>query len=271
MHISLAAETLFTLGPIVITNSILTGLIGSVVIILLFWMAGRAVTVAPKSGLTNIIESLSEFILNLIEQVTHSREKAKRFFPLLMTFFVFILINNWIGLLPGVGSLTIQTAEGAVPLFRGANADLNTTLALAITSVLATQVYAIRSLGLFKHLKKYFSLNPIMLFIGLLELISEVSRMISFSFRLFGNVFAGEVLLIVISGLLPLVGPLPFFGLELFVGAIQALVFTLLTLVFLEMATTEHGDNDSHAHSTPQPAHQPSLSGPQVDTVQARS
>jgi F-type H+-transporting ATPase subunit a len=178
--------------------------------------------------------------------MTGNRQRAAQFFPLLITIFIFVLINNWIGLLPGVGSIIIKTAEGNVPLLRGANADLNTTLALAIVSVAAIQFYAMRELGFRRHIKKYFALDPIYSFVGFLELISEFSKVISFSFRLFGNIFAGEVLLIVIAYLLPLVGPLPFFGLELFVGLIQALVFTMLTLVFLVIATADHGGEEDH-------------------------
>jgi F-type H+-transporting ATPase subunit a len=172
-----------------------------------------------------------------------------------MTLFVFILINNWLGLLPGIGSITITTAHGAVPLFRGATADLNTTLALAIISVVMTHIYAIKELGLFKHLGKYFSFNPMLLFVGMLEIVSEFSKMVSFSFRLFGNIFAGEVLLVVIAYLAPLIAPLPFFGLELFVGLVQALVFTMLTLVFLEIATMSHGHEEQHSEGPSAAAH----------------
>ncbi|MBI4021748.1 MAG: F0F1 ATP synthase subunit A, partial [Candidatus Andersenbacteria bacterium] len=135
--------------------------------------------------------------------------------------------------------------HGRVPLLRGATADLNMTFALAIISVGLTQLYAIRRLGLFTHLRKYWHFNPVLLFVGLLELVSEMSRMVSFSFRLFGNIFAGEVLLVVIGFLVPLAAPLPFFALELFVGFVQALVFTMLTLVFLEIATAEHGGHEA--------------------------
>lgn len=190
----------------------------------------------------NLMEAVSEAVLGLIEQVTHDRKKSLNFFPFLMTIFLFILINNWLGLLPGVGSITLLTEEGRVPLFRGANADLNTTLALAVISVVMTQIYAARELGVVKHLKKYFSANPIMTFVGMLELVGELSKMVSFSFRLFGNIFAGEVLLAVIAFLMPIVAPLPFFGLELFVGFVQALVFTMLTLVFLTIATSDHSE-----------------------------
>ncbi|HSH31971.1 MAG TPA: F0F1 ATP synthase subunit A [Candidatus Saccharimonadales bacterium] len=241
MHISLKAETLFHIGSWPVNNSLLAGVIGSLLIAVVFWLGARALKRSPRSRLAQIVESLCEVIVDAIEAVTHDRAKALRFFPLLATLFIFILINNWLGLLPGVGSITVQTEEGVVPLLRGANADLNTTLALAIISVVMTQVYAVRELGVIGHLSKYFSTNPVLSFVGLLEIVSEFSKMISFSFRLFGNIFAGEVLLIVISALVPLVGPLPFFGLELFVGLIQALVFTMLSLVFLEIASSSHG------------------------------
>ncbi|MBW3538009.1 F0F1 ATP synthase subunit A [Candidatus Parcubacteria bacterium] len=242
MHISLKAETLFHIGSWPVNNSLLAGVIGSVLIAVVFALGARRVKHNPSSRLAQGIEALSELLIDLIEGVTHDRRRALRFFPLLMTLFIFILISNWLGLLPGVGSITVTTAEGEVPLLRGANADLNTTLALAIISVVMTQVYAVRELGIVTHLRKYFSRNPVLSFVGLLEIISEFSKMISFSFRLFGNIFAGEVLLIVISALVPLLGPLPFFALELFVGLIQALVFTMLSLVFLEIASSSHGE-----------------------------
>lgn len=240
LHISLAAEPVLRLGWLVMTNSMLAGAVGSVVVFVLFTLGARRVALAPAGRWSQTVEGISESILVLIEGVTSNRGRAIRFFPLLMTLFVFILVNNWLGLLPGVGSITVQTAEGVVPLFRAATADLNTTLALAAISVVMTHAYAIRELGLFRHLTKYFSLNPALLFVGLLELVSDVSKMISFAFRLFGNIFAGEVLLVVISMLAPLAGPLPFFILELFVGLVQALVFTMLTLVFLSLASSHY-------------------------------
>lgn len=237
LHISLAAQPVFHLGPVALNNSFFTGIVGSVLILALFILGRRL----PA------IETICEAILDLIEKVTHDRAKAIKFFPLLMTLFIFILVNNWLGLLPGVGSIVVHSPHGPIPLFRPATADLNTTLALAVISVVTTHVYAIRALGLFSHLKKYISLNPIMLFVGVLELVAEFSKMISFSFRLFGNIFAGEVLLAVISFLVPALAPLPFFFLELFVGLVQALVFTMLSLVFLEIATTAHGEHTKHA------------------------
>lgn len=244
LHISLAAEPVISLGPLVITNSMLTSVLGTGIIVGLTIMAARRVTVHPTSMIGQTLEMCSETLLTVIERVTNNRQRALTYFPLLATLFLFIVVNNWLGLLPGVGSITVATKEGVAPLLRAATADLNTTFALAIISVLIAQIYAIRRLGLFSHIKKYVSLNPLLLFVGILEFISELTRMISFSFRLFGNIFAGEVLLIVISFLLPLVAPLPFFFLELFVGFIQALVFTMLTLVFLEIASAEHGEHN---------------------------
>lgn len=253
IHISLAAEEVLRLGSIGISNSVLTGFLASTIAAILVVAAARSMKLAPGSGLSQTVDALSEFVLDIIEQVTHNRQKSIRFFPLLTTLFLFILINNWFGLLPGVGSITVQGEHGVVPLFRGMTADLNATLALAAISVIATHIYAIRELGILSHMKKYVSLNPIMLFVGVLELISDASKVMSFSFRLFGNIFAGEVLLVVIASLMPLAAPLPFFLLELFVGLVQAVVFTMLTLVFLEIATAHHGDHGEAAdlHTEP--------------------
>ncbi len=255
MHISLQAEKLFTFFGFPVNNSLLAGIATSLILIVVLGLAALRVKQKPTKGFSQAVEAVFETLIDFIENVTHDRAQALRFFPLIATLFLFILLSNWMGLLPGFGSLTYQTAEGVVPLLRGANADLNTTLALAIISVVMTQVYAVRELGIVPNLKKYFSLNPIMSFVGLLEIIGEFSKMISFSFRLFGNIFAGEVLLIVISGLVPILGPLPFFGLELFVGLVQALVFAMLSLVFLSIATSAHGSSESHEeHSTSHPA-----------------
>lgn len=267
VHISLAAEPVAHVGSFVITNSMLTSLVGSLVVFGLFYLAAQRASLKPTGGIAHVIESVVEAILNLIEEVTQDRAKAIWFFPLLMTFFSFILINNWLGLLPGVGTITTTSGGEATPLFRAATADLNTTFALGIISVIVGQLYAIRSLGLFKHLKKYVSLNPVLLFVGFLEFVGEFTRMISFSFRLFGNVFAGEVLLAVMGFLVPLLAPLPFFALEIFVGFIQALVFTMLSLVFLEIATSDHSDHGSAEVSLPQT--DPQLSADEVSVETA--
>ena len=148
------------------------------------------------------------------------------------------------GILPGLGSIGLIEGHGQevslIPLFRSTNSDINMTLALAIISVMATQIFGISIVGFFHHVSRFISFKgPLDFFTGILELIAEIAKVISFSFRLFGNIFAGEVLLMVIFFLVPIIVPLPFLFLEIFVGFIQALVFSMLTLVFLTVATSK--------------------------------
>jgi F-type H+-transporting ATPase subunit a len=208
------------------------------------FVATRRMALVPV-GAQNVVESVLEALLSLMEQVFGNRAKAERYFPFLATFFLFILVLNWMELIPTVlGGIDVPTADGHAPLFRSGNTDLNTPLALALISVIGTQIAGIATLGVVKHLGHYFTFKPtfegiVGTFVGLLHIVSEVAKVISFAFRLFGNVFAGEVLLIVITYLVPYIAPVPFYGLELFVGFIQALVFTMLTMVFLATATME--------------------------------
>lgn len=241
--VSLAAETVFHLGPIPVSNSIITTWI---VVLLLIVGATflRKAKVIPR-GFQNLVEALFEGALGIMDSVTQDHKLSEKYFPFIFTFFIFILTGNWFGLLPGVGSIGFHEIhagqETFVPLLRGPAADLNFTLALALISVIATQIIAIVALGFVQHMKKYVNFkNPIMGFVGALEAMSELAKMISFSFRLFGNVFAGEVLLIVIGLIIPYVVPIPFLFLELFVGFIQAFIFAMLTLVFLKVATAVH-------------------------------
>jgi F-type H+-transporting ATPase subunit a len=181
-----------------------------------------------------IIESLYEFVQSV------SPHHAARFFPLIASIFLFVIFGSWAGLLPGVETIGFQRQGRFIPLFRGATADLNITLGLAISAILSVQIFGYKTLGV-KYFRKFINFsNPINFFVGLLELISEFAKIMSFAFRLFGNIFAGEVLLAVIAFLIPVVASLPFIGLELFVGFIQALVFATLTLVFTNIATSEN-------------------------------
>lgn len=201
-----------------------------------------------------LVEMIVEGFYSFLEGV--AGDKTRMFFPLIATFFFFILVSNWFGLLPGFGSVGVyETHEGhevLVPFFRSANADLNTTIALALISVAATQYFGLRTQGL-KYLSKFFTFKgtasyerPINAFVGILELVSEFIKIVSFSFRLFGNIFAGEVLLIVMAFLAAFIASLPFMGLELFVGLVQALIFAMLSLVFYLMATMSHDEHESH-------------------------
>jgi len=247
MHISLAAEPIFHFLGFPITNSLLASWIVLLTLIILAIYISSKIKIIPNT-FQNFLEAVIEPLYNLVKMV--AGEKASQFFPLVATFFIFIILCNWFGLIPGVGSIGFwEEKEGGrilVPFLRGATADLNLTLALALISVGAIQYFGIKNLKL-SYLKRFFNLsNPIDFFVGILELISDFAKIISFSFRLFGNIFAGEVLLIVIAFLIPVFVSFPFYGLELFVGFIQALVFAMLTLVFMNIATLSHGEEVKH-------------------------
>ncbi len=247
MEISLAAEHIFTIFGFPITNTLLMSWIAMATLVIISVFATRKLKLIPK-GLQNFVESIVELILGFITQITEDRKQSEKFFPLVTTIFIFILFSNWLGLIPGMGTIgffeVVQNEAGVshvfIPFFRSMNSDLNMTLALAIISIFATQIFGIITIGFFKHASKYISFkDPGLAFAGILEAILELVKVLSFSFRLFGNIFAGEVLLVVIAFLIPFVAPLPFMLLELFVGFIQALIFSMLTLVFLKSAASE--------------------------------
>lgn len=231
LHISIAAEKIAKLGPVTITNSLLTSWLVIAGICWLGYKIGKNAKLKPSIKQL-LFEVPIEALYSLTKNVAGAA-KAVTFFPFIATFFLFILLSNWFGLIPGVGTVKFNHA----PLLRAPTADLNMTLALALTSVGMIQYFGLKSLGK-EYLKKFFNFkNPIFTFVGILELVSELAKIVSFTFRLFGNIFAGEVLLAVTAFLIPIIIPIPFYGLEIFVGFIQALVFSMLTLVFLNMAT----------------------------------
>ena len=243
MNISVAAEKIFSIVGFPVTNSMLVAWIVMGLLVVLSFIATRKTRMVPQ-GLQNFFESVFDAILPLIDSVMGERKQSLRFFPLIATIFLFVLFGNWLGLLPGVGSVGIweyhEGREVLVPFLRSTAADLNFTLALAAISVITVQVVGILSVGFFKYASKFINFSsPLNFFVGVLELISEVAKLISFSFRLFGNIFAGEVLLTVMFFLVPYFVPLPFMMFEVFVGFIQAMVFSMLTLVFLKIATIE--------------------------------
>ncbi|MBI4137773.1 MAG: F0F1 ATP synthase subunit A [Candidatus Sungbacteria bacterium] len=254
-HINIAAETLFTIAGFPITNALIASWITVGVLVFLILGVRRLQTI--PAGMQNVFEVFVEGSLALMEGVLGSREKAEKYLPLVAAIFLFILTSNWIGILPGVGSIEYiaagaHGAEERLPLLRSAASDLNFTLALGITAVVLVNAAGIRALGARTHLAKYFTFkNPIRAFVGILEFISEFAKIVSFSFRLFGNVFAGEVLLTVAAFVAALLTPaflsslqsgfialtlLPFLALEIFVGFVQALVFAMLTMVFISIA-----------------------------------
>lgn len=234
MFISLAAEKVATISTFNITNSILGTLVVDVLLVTL--ALGVKVSGVKKipGAVQNFMEMVVEAFLEFCDSIAHS--KARIFFPIVFTFFLFIIFSNWVALLPGFSALVLQEGHKSIPVLRSPSADLSTTLALGLFSILTVQFFGFKYLGL-SYLKKYINISgPIDFFVGILELILEVAKVASFAFRLFGNIFAGEVLLIVAASLLPLISPIPVLGMELFVGFIQALVFAILTLVFLSMS-----------------------------------
>jgi len=268
-HVQLPAEPIAGGGLLVLTNTMTAAWASIIVLTLLFYFATRNMSEVP-GRFQSLAEMLIEFVLNLCTSVA-GKERGRKFFALCATLFLFIFISNWMGLLPGYGTIGVwhqvkvehatavqasPTAnEGAVaqgenaeghqvlyPFLRSASTDLNMTIGLALISVIATQIYGFRALGFGGYASRFINLKgPIDMIVGLLESISEVAKIVSLSFRLFGNIFAGEVLLGVMAFLVPWVASVPFMGLEMFVGVMQAFVFMMLTLVFLTIATTGHG------------------------------
>lgn len=254
-HISLAAESIGSIAGFPVTNALLTAWLVTAGLILYALFASSRLTLVPSYA-QSVIELVIGGLYDFFGSVTGKH--IKQFFPLLASLFLFIIIANWVGLLPGVGTIgftrTVESQKESsaievsekphtefVPLLRGATADLNMTLALAIVAVVAIQYFGFRTVGIHYASRFLNFSNPLNFAIGILELISEFSKIISFAFRLFGNIFAGEVLLTVMAFLMPILVPLPFLMLELFVGFIQALVFSMLTAVFLNVAIS-HGE-----------------------------
>lgn len=243
-HIEIAAEPVIYILGLSLTNTLLMSGVSTLVLGSLAILVFRRPQEIP-SGVQNAFESLMDMILGMMEGIFGTRERAEKFFPLVATIFFFVLASNWLGILPGIGSVGFYeaTSEGEkfVPLFRSAASDINFTLALGIITVFAVNVFGVAAIGAIKHASKFFSFrSPIDFFVGILEFISEIAKIISFSFRLFGNVFAGEVLLVITGFLVPYLIPVPFLMLELFVGFIQALVFAMLAMVFTSIAVSHH-------------------------------
>lgn len=253
--------TIAEVGGFPITNSLLNSWMAVLVIVVLSIVIGRRIKRVPGK-LQNALEIIVEKFLELFDSLTGSRKRSVQFFPLVFAFFIFILLNNWLGLLPIIGSVgQIAVEEGQkifVPYFRGATADLNTTLALSVLGVLVSHVVGVMAVGVWRYFNKFINIqalieipgkirkdpsvvaiNPIMVFSGLIEIVSEIAKVASLSFRLFGNIFAGEVLLAFMAGMFAWLLPIPFMFLEVMVGLIQALIFSMLVLSYLVIMTSE--------------------------------
>jgi len=270
--IQIQPETIFYIGPFPITNTLIGTWISIILLFLFFFLGTRRRNLIP-SGMQNAVEWIVEYLLNLTEGVS-GKVKAKKFFPLVATFFIFILFCNLLDIFPGVdtiGTVNLEALKLAhlsaptsffllgaysdklTPWVRPGTSDLNLTLALALVSVIVTQVLGFIALGPKRQLSKYFNFKalrhgfqgPIEFFVGLIELVTELSRILSFSFRLFGNIFAGSAVLAVFAFILPFIADVIFIPLEIFVAFVQALIFALLTLVFLEIGTSSHEQDET--------------------------
>ncbi len=241
LNISLRPEYVLSLWGLRLTNTFITSVLVSLILIILsiilYYKKGGHQTFAIK-GLKIIV---FEF-LKLTDSITRNRTLSKKILPLVTTFFLFIVSANLLGLIPGfLGSFFVKNGGKTVSLLRSPNSDLTTTAALAIFSVLSIQFFSLRALGVKGYLRRFFNFtNPLKFILGFFEILSEGIKVLSFSFRLFGNVFAGEILLLIIAFLVPYIIPLPFMALEVFVGIVQAFIFSMLTLVFVKTSTIKN-------------------------------
>jgi F-type H+-transporting ATPase subunit a len=254
------AEPIFHLGSFTITNALLNTWLAVIILVVFLIAASRKIKKVPK-GVQNIFEFLLESALDFADSITGDRKKSIKLLPICLTLFLFILVNNYLGLMPFVGSIGfVESAHGEsffIPMFRGGTADLNTTLALALISIVAIHAFGAVSVGIWnyfnrfinikafldipkkmKHDKNIVLVNPIKSFVSIIEIVGEVAKVASLSLRLFGNIFAGEVLLVSMMSIFAFFIPIPFMFLEIIVGLVQALVFSILVLVFMSMATS---------------------------------
>ncbi len=263
-HLVLPAEVIFHIGAFPVTNSLIASWLTMLVLIVIFVAVTRNMKLVP-SRLQNLIEAAVEALLNFVEGVA-GKENGRRFFPVIATIFLFVLVNAWLALLPGFGTIgfgKIEEYKGAffghgttllieAPILRAANTDINVPLAIALMSFIFVEFWGITTLGFFRYASKFIRPGQLLrgrivtglidLFVGVLEALSEFIRILSFTFRLFGNMTAGEVLLLMMMYLIPWVIAVPFYGLELMMGFIQALIFGGLTLVFATLAVAHHGE-----------------------------
>lgn len=250
-HITITSDKLFEVGGVTISNSMLYGWACAILIIFLLVRARRKLTLSGGTGFAGVIEAGTEFIVNLLQSTLGSRDKAVRYAPIFVTLFFFIMFNNWLGLLPGVGPAIEYNGS---PLLRPFTADLNGTIAMALFGMTLVQILAIRESGPKGHFKHYFPMslaNPLTYLIGAFEIFTEMTRLFSLGLRLFLNIAVGEILISVaayLGGPVASVAALPFTLLEIFVGALQAYIFVVLCAAYLSATTVQHsGESQEEA------------------------
>ena len=267
---TLYAEPIFHIGDFTVTNALFTSWIVVFILIILAVVIRTKIKKIPK-GIQNIFEIIIEGAESLCDQITNSRAITNKAFPIVFTIFIIVLFNNWMGIFPFGGFGLIEMGEHGkmfIPFIRSGTADINGTLPLAIMSVIGANIFGIITIGLWKTINKYVNVNalgsiftkikkdptiimtaPIVFAVGLLELVGEFAKVASLSFRLFGNVFAGEVLLASMGAIMAYILPTPFLLLEVMVGVIQAFIFAILTLVYYTISSTDHEGHDEEEHS----------------------
>lgn len=259
IHVSLKAEPITQIGPITVTNSMIYGVVCAILIAIIMVWSAKKIGVVAKKGFSQIIEIIVEFVLGMLEGVFGGRAIAVKFAPVFGTFFLFIIFNNLLGLVPLVGPGLSVNVDGAhTPLFRPFTADLNATIAMAVIAIIIVQILSIKEQGGKNHLKHYFTdkpLNPINLFIGILEVFGEFTRILSLSLRLFLNTAVGEILIAVFTSLVASggrtpVAAIPIVLFEVLVAGIQAYVFTVLTATYLGLAVAHAHDGHDEEHHT---------------------
>jgi len=259
------ASTLFHVFNYPVTNTTITAWLSIILLTVVFYFGTRKLKMVP-GRFQMALESVIGYVSDLCNDVV-GEKYGRKFFVFVTTIFLFVITNAWMGLIPGVGSIIVHTAEGEAELFRAANTDINLPLALAILAFFFIEYWGIKIngfkyFGRFANTRKFTSstgkllkgdvkagiggmlLGFIDIFIGIIELFSELMRIVSFTFRLFGNMIGGEILLLMMLSLAPFLLAIPFYGLEVLVGFIQALVFSSLTLVFTQMAITPSHQED---------------------------
>ena len=266
--ITLFAEPVAHIGDFKITNALFTSWVVVLFLVAVAFVLKSKLKEIPK-GIQNIFEVVIEGALTLGDQITGNRKISEKVFPIAFSVFLFILTSNWFGLLPLAGIGIIESGEHGlafIPFLRGGTADINTTIALSVMAVIGANLFGVLSIGIWKTFNKYVNIKvlgqaivkarkdptviimaPITFFVGLIEIIGEVSKVASLAFRLFGNVFAGEVLLVSIATMMAFIAPIPFMFLEVLVGLIQALIFSILLVVYFTISATDH-DSEHEEH-----------------------
>lgn len=246
IDVVLKATPIGSLFGFTVTNSLLMTWLVMLVLVVFAFLLRRKLSLIPGK-LQVGIEWLFQSVLDYMSETLENERIARKFFPLVMTIFLFVLVGNEMAFIPGVGSVGFFGAAGFVPLMRAPGADLNFTLALAVIAFFTIEITGIVILGIGKYAGKYLNFSsPINFVVGIIEILSNLGRLISFSFRLFGNIFAGEVMILIAGFFAAYLLPVPFMAFEVFVGFIQAVVFAMLTLFFIKLAIMEPHGEEAH-------------------------